>query len=158
MTYFPGSLPCFWFPDSDRHSPSLARSFCGQIPGNSPVLAQAAEISPSCSPLSSLHIPLLSCVYHCQPRWGCSRLECSTFSNCQIHLCSYNSKSGCFSATILPVSNVYPATLRIHMNFSLFFKPNKPHLYHICSCQESFIPLGSAMIINVISTVASSAI
>lgn len=70
LTYFLGSPPSSRFPDSERHSPFLALSLCGQIPGNSLILALPGEISPSCSPLSSLHVSLFSCAHPCQPWWG----------------------------------------------------------------------------------------
>lgn len=55
MTYFPGSRLSSQFPDSDRHSPSLAPGFCGQIPGKGLVLALAGEIS----------APVLLCPHSC---------------------------------------------------------------------------------------------
>lgn len=102
LTYFPGSRLPSQFPDSHRHSPSLAQGFCGQIPGNSPVLAPTGEISPPVLLYPCSRLSFLLCS-PCQPRWGllqgwnalCSQMPSSSwFLQLQVWLLFSNYLAG----------------------------------------------------------------
>lgn len=110
LTYFPGSRLSSLFPVSDRHSPSLAQGFCGQIPGNSPVLAQAWEISPPVLLYPRSCLSFLLCSPR-QPRWGllqgwnalCSQMPSSSwFLQLQVWLLFSNHLAGFKCISIYP--------------------------------------------------------
>lgn len=134
LTYFPGPRLPSRFPDSDRHSPCLARGFCGQIPGNSPVLAPAGEMSPPvllqprsrlsfllCSPLPAL-TGLLQALLSQMPSSSWS-LRCPVWLLFSNHLAGFK----CVSSYPKDTYDVLP-----------FLKIN----HTICLCQGWYRPRG----------------